>query len=449
MLYIISFELKRAFRSKLLWFAMMLMLLISFVIISEIQDLETLKGQSWSGGFEGSEPESDTSFFMGLSIEQVAQMEPKYYPALQLQNNSIKAINLASQRGDHFEVLRLNTLLYLMLAKQTWYGEKIKENYFDTVARPIWDSLKTGLNYDDYDRGQFSFPAIRSYNNFRSFQYYALLNEKQYLKIEKWDVNTHTYTSSYFNKYLPICICAITLVFTYNSINKEKGMGSLKLLLTQDKRRYTYYLAKWISNVASVSLVVLLPWILVTSFLWLTYGAQPMDYPALGLKSGMERLMPISNLVEKSHRDYEGDFMSGEVLAPMPAKDLSEIDVYKADIHPRISWLPFYQYMLTTMILTLLYIGFIVALVLLISALINHQVLSLVVAALFCVIGTALSWPYTQGTHLNISPFGMNNGFRIVNGSYNTTSLMAILVLTVATVMLLVCGTVYFKKKAI
>ncbi len=111
--------------------------------------------------------------------------------------------------------------------------------------------------------------------------------------------------------------------------------------------------------------------------------------------------------------------------------------------------IPFYNFLLLSILFTMLFVMFSVALGELISALIPNEIISFALVSLVFVIGYKLGQPYIHGRHYNLSPFTMNNPATIINGSCNVTSLTSILILSLSTLVLLTIGILYFKKKNI
>jgi hypothetical protein len=92
---------------------------------------------------------------------------------------------------------------------------------------------------------------------------------------------------------------------------------------------------------------------------------------------------------------------------------------------------------------------FMVAFVQLCSAILNNVYLSLLASTAIYSLFYFIFKPFLYGKHYNLCPFTMNNGARIVAGTHNVTMLTALLVLGFSTIILLLVGVKYFKKKGI
>ncbi|WP_353093578.1 hypothetical protein [Tissierella praeacuta] len=119
------------------------------------------------------------------------------------------------------------------------------------------------------------------------------------------------------------------------------------------------------------------------------------------------------------------------------------------DPHDKIEVIPFFNYLLMVILSTILFIAFTVALTQLISAIINKEIISFVAISIVFAIGILISSPFKYGKHLNLSPFTMKHASRIVIGTYNVTALTSTLILLASTIVLLIAGTIYFKRKEI
>lgn len=260
-----------------------------------------------------------------------------------------------------------------------------------------------------------------------------------------------TYLYYYFFNIATKFIIIIPIFFIYNIINKDKNTGSLKLILTQSISRRKYYMGKWISGVIHVIFVFLFPPVIISTILGTANGFVSMKYPVIYLRDSMTSFKTIPNYFDaiKAQAGYYPQFWFTETFnyyAPS----------HKVITHPghffpnhRMEIIPFYKYLLMVILLTVLFTAFAVALVQLISAIIDKEIISFVVATLVFVIGTITNSPFKQDKNLNLSPFTMEHASRIVIGTYNVTALGSILILLASTILLLIIGCRYFKKKAI
>src|SRR5699024_6141683 len=242
---------------------------------------------------------------------------------------------------------------------------------------------------------------------------------------------------------LPTIIVILCILLNYNSINKEVIDGSVKLILTQSIPRWKYYISKYFNGVIITIFVAFLPMFITNLFLGTQIGFRSMDYPVIYDGQGIRRFKPAFNFIESKTEVKTWDYTS---FFKMTHKKSFE----GVNLHQRnIDIIPFYKFLLLSLLFTLLFTMFLVAFVQLLSALINNKILSLIATTGIFVISYYIFKPFLYEEHYNLCPFTMNNGARIVAGTHNVTMLTAFIVLTLSTVIFLLLGIRYFNKKEI
>jgi hypothetical protein len=101
------------------------------------------------------------------------------------------------------------------------------------------------------------------------------------------------------------------------------------------------------------------------------------------------------------------------------------------------------------MVFAVLFIGFLVALTQLISALINNERLSLLVVGLVYGLTLGLSKLSISKLELNLVPTGLYNVCKTVGGNLYVTALGGSIILIVSTILILGLSIKYFDKKYI
>lgn len=308
----------------------------------------------------------------------------------------------------------------------------------------IWDEVSGGIDFEDinytkpgamYQLEQFLFLML-----FAKEHYYFYKNgidpfADMFSNIE--------FTYRFLITVLPILIIIVGIIINYNNINKEVKEGSAKLILTQSIQRWKYYLGKYFSGVITVLFIILVPMIIVNVVMGLGEGFQPLNYPILYDKQGLTRFLPSFNFIEKANQIFGEQIFGISMIPRVPTSENYFM------LQRNINIISYYKYIILTLGFIILFILFLVAFVQLISALINNQILSItVITSLY---GGIYSWGqrYLTERHYNVNPFTMNNSARIVAGTQNTTMLTATIVLGLSTIILLVIGIKYFRKKSI
>ena len=441
MFTLIKIDLKQRIRNPLTWFIIFILCLMSMLNIMELKEARlnrTFKGHDiymmgsgdiydWTEGID----------------EKERKLYPEAYFAGYMYTKVEEDIVKANEETDVKEVVRLLTFYYLIAAKGGYVtNDTIMNTVFYNKTIDMWNDVSGGIPYEDID----FYPVINVFQNKRNNQllgakYYYQLYKNDFEPIYNDDINNITYLYYYFFDIIPKLVIIISILLIYTAINKEENRGSLKLILTQSISRRKYYISKWISGVIYVIFVFAFPAVIISIILGLSNVFAPIDYPTIYLKNSMKSFKPIPNYFDK----IDGYQFNYTYSYCAPASGMTDLAVP----HERMEVIPFYKYLLMVLLLTILFIGFAVALIQLISAIINHEIISFVVATGIFIMGTLISSPFKYEKHLNLSPFTMENASRIVIGTYNVTALTSILILSGSTILLLIIGGIYFKKKEI
>lgn len=441
-------DLKQRIKSPLTWFIILILCIMSMLNIIE------MKEQRLNRPFNGHDAfllESIGSFEWGqIFDEQQKKLYPKAYSSENLLEKTEQQIIEANKKNDVKEVVRLMAFHELLFSKHLFVSNDVIMNtVFEKKVIEMWNDLGDGIEYEDIDfRSFYSHDDSNKYWTLLIAKYYHQLFKNDFEPIYKDDINNITYLYDYFFNIVPKLILVISIILIYNIINKEKNMGSLKLIITQSTSRWKYYLNKWITGVIHVLFVIIIPALTISSILGLINGFKSMKYPSFYLKGSMTRFKPIPNYLDtlKIELGYYPKLQPYTFSNYAPAN--RRLTSY-GDSHSRMDIISFYKYLLMVILLTVLFIAFAVALTQLISALINKELISFALVSSIFVVGTLVSSPFKYENHLNLSPFTMENASRIVIGTYNVTALTSIIVLLFSTVLLLIVGCKYFKKKEI
>lgn len=448
MLTLIKIDLKQRIKNPLTWFVILILFIMSMLNIIKTEELRFNRG--FIGHDVYSQWRSEAIDWTRFFDEEKKKLYPEAYYSRQIQTKTEENIIIANEENNIKEVNRLMTFYHLLFAKQGAISDDpIMDTVFQKKVIKMWDDVSNGIHYEDI--------------NFRGDRMYIedsntiLLHAKYYYKLYINDLepfysddNTNVkYTYDYFFHIVPKLIVIMTILFVYNSINKEKNMGSLKLILTQSISRWKYYMSKWVSGVIHLTFVVFLPPIVIGTILGLKNGFVSMEYPTMYLKGTMSSFKPIPNyfdIIKTRAPDYNIRFKLRNFSYVAPSS--KNYSGWFSE-HRKTEVIAFYKYLLMVALLTILFIGFCIALTQLISAMINNEIISFVATSVIFGIGILISSPFKYEKHLNLSPFTMENGSRIVIGTYNVTALVSTLILLGSTILLLVIGCRYFKKKEV
>lgn len=439
MFILITMELKRRIKKPMTWFLILILTLMSLINIMETKEARSYRI------FTGHDIHRFSDFipnWVGLD-ERHRQLMPKAVFSREVLTKVQVDIVIANKQEDVREVTRLLAFLHLLQAKAGFVtNDTIGNPEFDRLVKPMWYDVSGGIPYDNINFFPLggAFIDTRQYHLLRG-KYYHHLYVNDLEPIYHDDLNNVTYLYDYFFNIVPLFVIILSILLVYNSINKEKNSGSLKLVITQSINRWKYYISKWIAGTVHVLFIILLPPIVLSTILGIRYGFVSLSYPTIYLRNSMTSLKTIPNYFDAV--DFIPRFRpTFSYMAPNTTSRLFMP-------HERMELIPFYQYLLLVLLLTIMFVAFAVALTQLISALINIEIISFVTIAGIFIAGTLLSTPFTQGKSLNLSPFTMGNPGRIIIGTYNITALGAIITLLASTALLLAIGCRYFRTKEI
>lgn len=448
MLPLIKRDLKQRIKNPLTWFIILILCIMSMLNIIE------MKEKRLNRPFKGHDPFSFETIGVFDWTQDIDERERKIYPkayySKKIKTDTGKQILKSNEENNTKEIVKSIAFMNLLWAKEYFISSDVIMNtVFEQKVIDIWNDVSGGIEYEDIDFRPFSsINDVGKYWDLLVAKYYHQLYTNNLLPIYSDDVNNITYLYDYLFNIVPSLILIIAIISIYNTINKEKNSGSLKLIVTQSFSRWKYYISKWIGGVIHIIFIISLPAITISNILGALNGFVSMKYPTLYLKGAMTTFKPIPNYLDiiKSNVGQFPKFMPSTFshYAPRTATNL-----FYDNLHSKMETILFYKYLLIVILLTILFIAFAVAFTQLISAIINKELISFAVVSSIFVVGILVSSPFKYEKHLNLSPFTMENASRIVIGTHNVTALTSIIILLLSTVLLLFIGCKYFKKKDI
>lgn len=447
MLTLVKSNLRQRLKSPVTWLMVFFIFMLCITWIKETQNQQLLRP------FVGHDAYRTGGMWFVDYTEPLAYIEHGDSEMLQysakLITDTQRELAYANTQNNLNETLRLTTFYMLVSAKRQLSGvDSIQRIPIDKKLNSMWDEVSGGILYEDVDFTGFpgtSNPAAIN-KEIMNAKYYYELYKNNTEPVYKDDVNNINYLYNFQFRILPYLILFLGILYGFNTINGEKNRGSLKLVLTQSVSRFKFYISRWISGVLHIMITILIPIITTTVAIGIKNRWTTLGYPVMYVKGSLSSLTGHYNHYDAVlERVSEINFFPHNLAVYPPSSPIIS-NIAPVD---GTQWIPFYQYLLMVILLSILYIGFLVALIQLISSLINNEGVSLVSSILVAGLATIVSLPLTKGEHLNFSPFGMMNASRTVIGINNSTVLSSILILITSTVILLMLGGKYFKKKEI
>ncbi|WP_353892498.1 ABC transporter permease subunit [Proteinivorax hydrogeniformans] len=425
----ITFELKRKLKDPKTWFLMAIIFIISFQMIGDYRaddarrpyrfiNLRSVPEIHLDSYREFDWDVSDSAIdFLHIWLETYDQAQAAY---------------LAE---DYKEYTRLYSLANLHLSIfNTPQEDHPWSEWWDKEIREIWGDVSGGIAYEEIE---FYNPRRRpNYYSIISGQLYHQLHANNIEPIGRYHMDSMTFMYHYFREIVPMLLAFVIVILVFDSINDQWKSGNLKLILTQPFSRKKYLLSKIIISILHVLFVLLIPALVITLLLGLSDGFENFKYPVTYLEGGFTSTDPMPNYLESNKEQF-----GIQVLG------ISEYSLIRHGVSERLTLMPLYQFLLLALALLVLCTVFYVALNIFISSVTKNKIIGFSAAAVISIIGIAVSQRWIVDEKLNLSPFTMNNPVNILNGNYNTTPLLAIIVLVTATALLILGNIWYFKKK--
>lgn len=440
---LIYFELKRRLRSSI--FIIVIIVLI-IAIVMDMGKANTLRDSRPFGDYPVSLT-TNSYDWIGTETEKRKAAYPKAVESFSLFSRTAKQREQAAFEDDYIEYARLSSFNMLLTYKMFGVGNsEISEAGVESVIGDLWKDVSGDVSFESVNFRPFSSlysDRLGTYMTVARF-YHSIYEEG--LRIEYSDENTTaSVVYRYMDDVLPIALLFLGVFFSFQSINKEKENGSLKLLITQSMHRSKIYIAKWISGVIQIMAALFAPIFIAFTAIFIMTGNSGLKYPLPYLQGIFSRFVPIANYALTSEGGKPATLATrgiGHIATSVP---MTRTLIF----HPDVSYMSLAIYIIVVFLLTLFFAAFIVAFVQLISAVIDNVQLSLAATLSSLSVIILLSIPFTHGEQINLSPFTLFRPTRIIEGLYNITPLTSMIILVVSTFVLMLVGCQFFRRKAI
>ncbi|WP_353892497.1 ABC transporter permease subunit [Proteinivorax hydrogeniformans] len=427
----ITFELKRKLKDPKTWFLMAIIFIISFQMIGEYRADDARRPYRYVCHRIFPELILDAYSQFGWDVPDAA------IDSLHIWMETSDQAQAAYLAEDYNEYTRLHSFVYLLNPRYTPpQADDPRAEWWDEEIKKVWDDVSGGIAYEEIE---FYNPRTNSpiYYFLKNGQLYHHLHINDIEPIGRYHMDSMTFLYHYFREIVPMLLAFIILILVFDSINDQWKSGNLKLILTQPFSRKKYLLSKVTISILHVLFVILIPALVISLLLGLSDGFENFKYPVTYLEGGFTSADPMPNYLE---RDTER-------MGNYQALGISGYSLIRGDISDKLTLMPLYQFLLLALALLVLCTVFYVVLNIFISSVTKNKIIGFSAAAVISIIGIAVSQRWIVDEKLNLSPFTMNNPVNILNGNYNTTPLLAIIVLVTATALLILGNIWYFKKK--
>lgn len=461
MYYIFKNELKRRFKNPVIWILILITIIVLYVNIErshEANEFDAILSHT-PGISVASDEEAFTEalkeYWYGKSYEDYITRSD-YFISQSLYNTKLhnyemdKKAYLDNDIRERNRLSAFGSLLSANEAANTKLNNSEFSKYIVQIANnDLWDKISDGISYKDIDFVNNETGGL--YSTIQSIfhaKYYHYLYTNSIKPIETYEFNNLYVLYNWIINIVPLMLIIFSILLNYDLINRDVKEGSAKLLITQSISRWKYYLGKFFAGTIVILFTLMIPLLVSNIYLKTQTKSYPMNYPIVYDEQGLTSFKPSFNYKEKNYKIYERD--QHVAFYTIPYSKMSDHHQFKTPLYQRNTELiSFNKYIMLSFLFGLLFIMFMVAFIQLCSAIFNNTIVSiLATTGIYCGF-YFLFRPYLYEKHYNLCPFTMNNSARIVAGTHNVTMLTAFLILTLSTLLLLLIGIKYFKKKAI
>lgn len=434
-------------RSRQTWLIILVLCLASLLMIQSIE--EKKEHRYFATNYA-------TDSFMTIShvkkAESLTESEklrnPKAESSFQLLDEVGEKIWNLSYSEDYREMNRLITLITMLHLREQYPDTKANLDVNATI-QPIWSDIAKDIPYESIDfavreKGVGTIPT-NMYLLMAQYHHYLYMNNLDMLFNDELSTINILYT--YLDTLLPFAIVILSIFLAYNTINIPKKDGKIKLLISSGYDRKKLYLSVWASNLFQILLILMIPICLLYSGSALSGENMRLNYPMVVRSNPLTEIHGIPNFYDCSLEVGRISELYPNAIGRIPP--LNDHFVYGGDFNSNTQVIPFYQLLMLSLCLAILFVAFLSAIAIFISALIQSSIVSLTISGIVFMLGYLGTMHLTKMDHINLSPFTMFNPVRILEGVYNTTFISSGIILLLCTVVLLFSGCKVFEHKNI
>lgn len=435
-------EFKRRFISIRTVFGIALILIISFINIQEYNSKSRTSDNS-EIYLNARSIQRMSDMWLDMYLEKNEnRLDPTIINSYKYMHDSGAQMQVALNNEDYKELNRVSFIGNVLYSKHIAINENpLREMSLKKQVNDMWLEL-SDIPYDDIyfnnvgRKGELDF----YYSFLANAKHDYILYQENLPPIDPYYIDSTTFIYMYLNEVIPLIIGILTLILTFDTINTEWSNGSQKMILSSIYSRNKYIISKVLVGTMYTVAVLGIPMVMISIGYGLFDGFKNIDYPVLFLKDGFTSFVSQPNYMEFNLENF----------GFIPSIGMSQYSGYpKAEmgVHTSLSFIPLYKFLIIGIIMLIFSIIFYVIVNTMISSMTKNSITGFVISILVTLGGSLISNLWTIDENYNLSPFTMNNPIRILNGTYNTTGLMTLVILISISLLLLLFNLYYFKKK--
>lgn len=349
-------------------------------------------------------------------------------------------------------------LLYSLYAYEMYYDHKETSDVDHKLyneRKQLADSLfkKVGLNQDDYyflvKDGLYDTPQniIAEYPGvvLRASLYYEQY-EKGLPPLSSGSSDSASSIMHILEELMPYFLIILVGIVCLDMVDSDRKYGTLKLLLTQPKKRSVYLIDKIKIYTKRTMFIIFIPLVLTLVFVGAQSGFKTLSSPVLAYEDGMVSLRGVKNNLNEVYYLYDDTeqktYFSNILINPDNP----------GDVEPQneMELIPFWELLLAASVFTILLICFYVSLNLLLHTLISNPIIAALSFLFIAGFGVIISMPENACAVYNIlNPFTHRNPIYAITGYTGYSYLFSAIVLLFATVVINGISVIFYKRKDI
>ncbi|WP_346936703.1 ABC transporter permease subunit [Clostridium sp.] len=338
------------------------------------------------------------------------------------------------EKGNYKEAYK-NDLIVYMIHTRLFCSIK-EEELLKTNIIDIWNELLPEIEYDTFKSSNsetnLTADEIKSYCVEIKYRYEFFNKDIRY--IDNYSLNNVTFIYNMIDKILPIIICVVVVLISFNCISDEYRLGITKNILAQP---FKYYITMVLANFLAVFLIVVVTTLILSLFVGAISDFRSFDTPilthnnqwnALSIK-GMDLKEAYNVTLQKAY------------LGPV---EISHNDLGK-NLFNSVAFISFRRFLIQALSLFFVYTFLFTTISVFVSSIFKDKIKSLIVLIVINTIGYISSYFYPSVFNI----FSMGNATKIITGSINFTLLGSFIVLFIGIFISILISTSYLKRKDI
>lgn len=398
----------------------------------------------------------DLAEYMGNPVITAHEIS-KNAQSLQAFHDFYDKANAALTKGDHKEY-NLNMTKVCLLQSLYLYTIYVDDRGNTVVDHTLYEQrheqmedLFTAVGLDVEDYYFFVSGAMRGDSDliweFPGTVLRASLYHEQYVKglppLSSASFDSASSLLHIFEVLFPYFLVIISCIVCLDMLVNDRKCGTLKLLLTQPRKRSVYLIGKVKKYFKKIVLMTFLPVVMVFLLFGAYDGFKTLSSPVLAYEEGITSLQSIDNHIKEIRTIYDRDkkiyFGNVRINPDNPA-----------DMEPQaeLELIPFWGLLLLSAIFVFVLIWFYVALNLLMHVLIGNPLLAATCFLLVSGIGIYLSMPENACTIYNaMNPYTYRNPVYAMTGYIGYSFLFSVMVLLLYSLFINGISIFIFKRK--